>query len=46
MALLKEIGVDDTDLRIIPNQTANVRVDNQLTEAVSRERRVRQGCIL
>lgn len=50
LSLLEDIGIDDKDLRIIKNlyynQTANIRVDNQLTEAISIERGVRQGCIL
>lgn len=50
ISLLAEIGIDDKDQRIIKNiyynQTANIKVDNQLTEAISIERGVRQGCIL
>lgn len=50
MSLLEKIDIDDKDLRIIKNiyynQTAKIRVDNHLKEAISIERGVRQGCIL
>jgi Reverse transcriptase (RNA-dependent DNA polymerase) len=48
--ILKRIGIDDRDLRIIMNlywnQTASVRVDGENTEEVTIQRGVRQGCVL
>uniref|UniRef100_A0A8D8VTC7 Craniofacial development protein 2 n=1 Tax=Cacopsylla melanoneura TaxID=428564 RepID=A0A8D8VTC7_9HEMI len=48
--ILKEIGVDEKDQRIIThlywNQTAVLRVDGDYTEEVKILRGVRQGCIL
>ena len=48
--MLKDIGVDDKDIRLIVNlyweQKAAVRIDNEKTEWVKIERGVRQGCVL
>lgn len=48
--ILKGIGLDDKDLRIIVNlywnQSASVRLDRENTEEVDILRGVRQGCIL
>lgn len=48
--ILKNTGIDDKDVRIIKNlywkQTANVKIGNSLTNEVSIQRGVRQGCIL
>lgn len=48
--ILKDIGLDGKDVRIIANlywnQTAVVRVDNTNSESVNIKRGVRQGCIL
>ncbi|XP_070159794.1 uncharacterized protein [Polyergus mexicanus] len=48
--ILKNIGIDDKDVRFIANlywrQTACLRLVNRVTEEVAIERGVRQGCIL
>lgn len=48
--ILKNVGIDDKDRRIITNlywnQTASVRVDGDHTETVKILRGVRQGCVL
>lgn len=48
--ILKKIGIDKRDVRIIVelywSQTAEVRVENKLSESAEIERGVRQGCIL
>lgn len=48
--ILKTIGLDNEDLRIITelywNQTAEVRVENSTSEAIQIQRGVRQGCVL
>ncbi|KAI8436544.1 hypothetical protein MSG28_010075 [Choristoneura fumiferana] len=50
IAILKDIGLDDKDVRIIQNlywnQRATVRVDGEETDEVEIKRGVRQGCIL
>ena len=50
MQCLKEIGVDDKELRIIAglywDQTALVRTNAGLSTEVSIKRGVRQGCVL
>ena len=50
MSILTDIGLDDKDIRIINNlycdQTAVIRVGDQLTEEVKIQRGVRQGCVL
>lgn len=50
MTLMQEIGIDNKDLRIIRNiyynQTAKIKIEDQLTDKIAIERGVRQGCIL
>ena len=50
LALLSSLDIGRKDLRIIRNlyyeQTAAVRVDNELTDYVKIKRGVRQGCVL
>lgn len=50
MSILENIGLDDRDLRVIRNiyynQSAVIRIENQLTEEIQIRRGVRQGCIL
>ena len=46
---LREVGIDDKDLRIIQNlyyeQEASVRVGNAETETIPIKKRVHQGCV-
>ena len=48
--VLRKVGLDDKDTRIIANmywhQTANVRVDGEITEDMEIKRGVRPGCVL
>lgn len=50
MHVLRKVGVDDKDIKIIANlywhQTANVRVENETTDDIEIKRGVRQGCVL
>ena len=50
MKILKDVGLDDRDLKIIANlywnQTAQIKVDQQMSDGVRIKRGVRQGCIL
>lgn len=50
MSILELVGLDDKDLRIIENiyfnQSAAVKIEDQLTEEIKIERGVRQGCVL
>jgi Reverse transcriptase (RNA-dependent DNA polymerase) len=50
MSILKELGLDGRDIRIIANlywgQTARVRINGDLSEEVLIKRGVRQGCVL
>jgi len=50
MKYLKELNIDGKDLRIIKNmyweQSANIRIKNELGEAIKIKRGVRQGCVL
>ena len=49
MQCLSEIGVDGKDIQIIRNlywdQTASVRIMNELSEEMCIQRGVRQGCV-
>ena len=50
IGILRSIGLDDKDLRIIINlywnQTANIKIEGELSDSVEIKRGVRQGCIL
>ena len=49
MQCLREIGVDGNDIKIIRNpywdQTASVRIMNELSDDIRIQRGVRQGCV-
>ena len=49
MQCLREIGVDGKDIKIIRNlywdQTASVRIMNELSDEIRIQRGVRQGCV-
>lgn len=48
--ILRQIGLDDRDLRVIINlywgQTANIRIEGEDSDSIEIQKGVRQGCIL